>query len=452
MTNKEEVVSIVGVGISSLMIAMKLLEEGFDINIYTKGPDPRINQDSEQYGSTGNGRMGRFVTGFEGETYLSDTPMYPDMQFAFQNPVSKGGWLSKPIDEYSQEDQEWLQKRYEASLDLDKVKDIFEKYYVDHNRESIKLWQELHKSKSFLFKDTDVTNMHDGVLRLYDNETVFKSTLNSHKEYGFLKRELSAEEVASEFPVYKYACDKGLVAGGLIVEGFSFNVIQFCKNAIDHLESNGVKVFWDTSIKEIVIENEIVLGLRTDSNELITSQHYSINPGAYDPGLLKNTSAKNKIGGVAGRWLMMPRPEGYDTPTKIHGNKRDGFPVTDNNLTPVTLDGKRMIAVGGGYVYVGSNQEEYANQEAYKIIDSENERTIDLYLKDFYQEAKTKGEISIWHNTCVRSFTYNDEPIHEIMKTKNGGVMTITAGTNTGTATVAPYLAKWTFESMRDLA
>ena len=322
---KIETVAIVGAGISSLMTALKLQEDGFAISVYTKGPDPRLDQDAEQYGSTGNGRMGRFITGFEGEPYLSDTPMYPNMQWAFQHPISEGGWLAKPIEEYSAEDQAWLQKRYEAALDQEKVRKLFEDYYVKHNRESIKIWQELYESQNFLFKNCDPTDPYSGVLRLYDNQKLFASTLEVHSKYGFLKEKLSTEEVAKRFPVYETACRDGLVAGGLIAEGFSFNVLQFCQNVISYLEAQGTVFHWNTEITKIEIENEIVQRLRTNKGSLIEANHYSVNPGAYDPALLENTPAKGKIGGVAGRWLMMPRPEGYDVPTKIHGNKRAGF-------------------------------------------------------------------------------------------------------------------------------
>lgn len=449
MDKAQKTVAVVGVGITSIMVALKLQEEGFLVSLYTKGPDPRIGQDAEQYGSTGNGRMGRFITGFEGETYLSDTPMYPNMSWAFQHPIYEGGWLAKPIDQYSPEDQEWLKKRYKATLDHEKVHKLFEEYYVVHNRESIQMWQELFKNKNFLFEKCNTTDPYGGVLRLYDNEKLFESTLQAHEKYNFLKEKLSPYEVAERFPVYSDACKEKLIVGGLIAEGFSLNIQQFCQNVISYLETQGVAFQWNTEVKKIEIKDGVVQGLRTNDDKFIVSENYSINPGAYDPQLLDNTSVKGKIGGVAGRWLMMPRPEGYDIPTKIHGDKRDGFPVIDNNLTPCLLNGKRMIAVGGGYVYVGSNPKEYYAQEVYKIVDAENERTIDLYLRDFYRKAKEAGETQIWHNTCVRSFTYNDEPIHEIIQTTNNGFLTITAGTNTGTTTIAPYLAKWTTEVMK---
>lgn len=74
-----------------------------------------------------------------------------------------------------------------------------------------------------------------------------------------------------------------------------------------------------------------------------------------------------------------------------------------------------MIAVGGGYIYVGDGQGDY--DEAYAIADAENERTIELYRGEFYKSAKEKGEVRVRPKACMRSFTYDDQPIHEVMRT-----------------------------------
>lgn len=387
--------------------------------------------------------MGRFITGFEWEPYLSDTIMYPDMQWAFQKPISEWWRLAKPINEFSAWEQEWLHKRFEATQDQEKVKGLFEGYYVKHNRESIILRQDLYTQYPFLFINTDITNPQGGVLRLYDNKRLFHSIIESHKKYSFLKEILSLDEIVARLPLYTEAVKNGLIAGGIIAEWFSLNILAFVDNMINYLEDKGVSFIRNTDIAKIDIDsNSLVQGLATRDGKKIISDNYSINPGAYAYWLLDNTPVKNKIGGVAWRWIILPRPEGYDIATKIHGDKRPGFPVTDNNFTPFIQDGKKMIAVGGGYIYVGDGQGNY--DEAYAIADAENERTIELYRGEFYRAAKKQGEVNVWPKACIRSFTYDDQPIHEVMRTVEGGYLTITAGTNTGTTTLAPYLAAWT--------
>ena len=442
---KQKTVIIVGTGISSIVIALTLLKLGYRISVRTKSPDPRKDKNADTYGATGNGRMGRFVTGFEGEPYLSDTLMYPKMQCSFQNPLALGGWLSKTLSEFSASEQAWLQKRFDAANNQELVQNVFENYYVPNNRWSMDAWKRMYEEQPFLFRNTDVTDFSQGVLRLYDNGDLLDFVIGSHKKYGFLKQVLSVQEIKNRFPVYGKACDQRRVAGGIIAEGFSFNILQFVDNAIDHLEKSGVQFHWESDVKKIQITNGIVEGLLVENGSLLTADYYSINPGAYGNHLLENTPAAGKISGVAGRWLIMPRPHGYDIPTKIHGHKRDGFPVIDNNLTPFMQNGKRMLAVGGGYVFVGDDLSE--NKPAYSIVDSENERTMEVFLSDFYLSAKERGEANVWERSCIRSFTYDDVPIHEILPTQNGGCLTITAGTNTGTTTIAPYLGKWTAES-----
>jgi len=452
MKNRETVI-VVGIGISSAMIAHRLYKEGYEVVVCAKGPDPRINNEAEQHGSTGNGSVGRFVTGFEGETYLSNALsnnlMYPDMQKAFQTPITEGGWLARSVHEYSQKDQEWLQKRYEAANDQGRVQKVFRDYYIKNNTWSIDAWRELAEIHPKLFEGTDMSHPYGGILRLYDNKPLYDYALRAHKEYKFWREDFTPDAVAQCFPEYKEACDKGYIAGGLRAVGFSLNIQQFVFNVISYLEREGVQFFWDIEITKIEIKgNGVVQGLRTKSGQMLTAMHYCVNPGAYGTEILDNTPAGGKLGGVAGRWIILPqppRPDWLRMPTKIHGSPRMGFPLTDNNLTPFIQNGEMMVASGAGYLYVGSNPKEYAeNKQGFKIFDDLNDRVLSMYLGGYYDEAKKNGLVTIWPHSCVRSFTYNDEPIHEIMNTTTGGFLTITAGTNTGTTTLAPHLAEWT--------
>lgn len=148
------------------------------------------------------------------------------------------------------------------------------------------MWQNLYKTKSFLFSNCNATDPNGEVLRLYDNKTSFDYIIKSHTKHGFLKETLSSEEISERFSVYVNVCREGLVAGGIIAEGFSFNILQFCQNVISCLEKQDVLFLWDTEIKSIEIENNIIQVLRTSIRELITSHHYSINTGVYnDPKL-----------------------------------------------------------------------------------------------------------------------------------------------------------------------
>jgi len=411
------------------------------------GPDPRLDRDAEQYGATGNGRSARFVTGFEAKPHLFDTSILPDTFDELCTHVRDGGWLARPHSEFSENDQQWLKKRREASKNEAHIGDLNENYYVKHSKESIAEWLALRKAKPFLFKDTRITNTDEGVLVLCSSERLLRVNVEKYEQYGFLKQFLSGDAVAKRFPVYAQAYKDGNIAGGILVEGFAFNIHQFIENVLSYLESQGVVFFWNEEITKIELdEDKHVVGLRTKNNRLVTSEYYSINPGAYGNEILKNTPAKDKVCGVAGRWLVMPRPKDFTIPTKVLTDNRLGLSIGDNNLTPFTENGQEMLAVSGGCVYTGSDHNNTPPPDVCKLVDSENERIVQLYMGPSYSELKKKNAITSWTNTCLRSFTYDDQPVHETMETAQHGLLTITAGTNTGTTALAPYLATWTAE------
>lgn len=446
---KEETVSIVGTGITSIMTALRLSDLGYPLIVYSKGPDPRLDHDAEQYGATGNGRSARFVTGLEGKPHLFEGSIVPDQLNELFSHFSDGGWLTKPISEYPKNDQAWLTMRHEAATSPGHIANLYDTYYTIFGRESILDWIELQELKPALFAGTDTTGHKDGVLVLCSSDRLLEITVQQYKKYNFLKRILTKHEVTELAPVYEDACNEGHIAGGLIVDGFAFNIHNFIDNCLNYLEQKNVQFVWNEEILRVELNsNKRVIGLETKNIGLVTSKHYSLNPGAYGNTLLDNTPAQNKIAGVAGRWLIIPRPEGFTIPTKILTDSRLGPSIGDNNLTPFTSNGKEMVAVSGGSVFVGSDHYSMPSPDICRMIDTENERILQLYLVSHYNRFKDNDDIKAWTNTCLRSFTYNDQPVHEAIETEQGGVLTITAGTNTGTTALAPYLAKWTAKAL----
>ncbi|MDP9249079.1 MAG: FAD-dependent oxidoreductase [bacterium] len=441
-------VIVVGAGISGLMDAFFLFNAGFKISLYAKGPDPRKTANiTEQYSSTRGGGPGRFISRFEGEHYLGDSPMYPDMKGAFQNHVSQGGWLGKHPYEFTKFDKKWLTKRSLASDDKNKMQKT-EKFYVEANGKAMQLWQEMISKSPELFKDVDLLNT--GILRLYDNPILFNWAIKRHKKESVLERTLSLPEVSKEYPYFSEAVKRGyLRGGGIEAPGFSFNIHKFTDNLINFLELQGVEFNWNKEISKIKLSKRgLVMGLMCKNN-LITADCYSINPGAYsDERFFKRTPAEGKIAGVVGRWMYMPSPKNFKRPVKIHGGTRiergKKFPVVDINLTHfVDADGKEKLAVGGGYAYIGKTPFNL-NNPAFKIIDAENRRTVRRFLGPTYREALKKRNIQKSDETCARSFTYDDIPVMDNMKTVNRGILRINIGTNTGTTTISPLTAQET--------
>ncbi len=419
-------VSIIGVGITSIMVALRLYED-YNVTVYTKGPDPRLDRNAEQFGSTGNGESARFITGFEGGPR------------EFENlPLQQGGWLPCSLSDLSNNDQEWLQKRESAFKEPGHIVNLEQKYYVPNASVSLAEWLVLRRQMPFLFEGADASDPQEGVLVLCDNQELLEATVIKHEKAGFLKQVLSTGDISIKFPLYRKAVTDGIIAGGILIEGFSLNIHQFTENAIFFLEKKGVSFLWGVEISNMEFDPEgRLLGLKVKNGEMIVSKHFSVNPGAYGSDFLRGTMIENKIAGVAGRWLVMPRPNAFTIPTKIMSRNR--LTVSDNNLTPFTSkEGVKMLAVSGGFLYLGTSMYDVTDS-AYQAIDEANLKIVHTYLGEsgavLYQNNRSK-------KICLRSFTYDDQPLYEIVETARGGSLVVTAGTNTGTTALAPYLAQ----------
>ncbi len=448
--NKKTII-IVGTGISGLMDAFALHQAGFKIEVYTKGPDPRSGKKQDYYSSTRNGELGRFISRFEGEHYLGSSPMYPDMKKAFQVRVEDGGWLGKHGNELNSFDKTWLQKRWEACNNEQQMRDT-EKFYVGANGKAMELWQDIILEFPNLFKNADLLNT--GILRIYDKAILFDWAVYRHKKESVLERALFPKDIINDYPYFAEAVELGYTSGAVEAPGFSFNIHKFTDNLIDYLEQEGSKFHWEKCVYRVKFSaQKLVEGLVTEDG-IIKADGYALSPGAYaEESLYKGTPAAGKVGGVAGRWMFMAAPKSFKRPVKIHGDMRSEngktFPIVDINLTHFTADdGNKWLAVGGGYAYLGKPPFK-TTSAAFDAIDAENERTVSRFLGPTYRQAKKDGLLRKSIATCVRSFTYDDLPVMESIKTVNKGLLRINVGTNTGTTTISPFTA---LETVKDFS
>lgn len=439
-------IAIIGSGISGLFQALKLLNHNCDITVFSKAKDPLNLLESEHFSSTFNGEVGRFITTFEGHPYLGDNIMYPNMREAFFRKISEGGWLGNDLNKFSKEELDWLKKREIENEKTQKISENHE-FYISNNIKGLNYYRELIKDLPQLFKDTDLHS--DGILRLYDNEKLWNWSCELHDKSNALERKLSTSDISKEHPAFKEACVTGTIAGGLEAPGITLNIQQFSRNIISYLKENNIKFRWETKIESILKqENGCVDFILTQTGEKVESDYYFFHAGAYSeqtPYL--DTDAHNKIAGVAGRWLVLPRPANFIKPVKIHGSSRveNSYlrPIVDVNLTPFTNkdDNKKYLAVGGGYMFAGFFPFSYLSEEL-SIVDSENHRAMEIFLGAAYKEAKNKGLLINSDKICFRSFTPDDMPLETELPTSTGGKLCITGGTNTGTATIAPSIAE----------
>lgn len=444
MTKKS--VTIIGNGISGLFCALKFVEKDYKVRIITKGAN-FLDKDSnvDFFSSTMNGEAGRFFTTFEGHPYIGNSEMYPKMREAFSKTISKGGWLGKNFLDYEKTENTWLQKRWEANeFDLE-FENKFD-YYVNANKYSMQIWSDLAKSEKQLFEGT---SFHDGyVLRLYNNKYQVDYSIRLHKKYNALKRVLNQKKIIEEYPIFEEGCFNGAVAGGIEVVGQSINIKKFAINLTQYLTKKGVEIIYGKEIIEIEKDKLDKVVFLKSKKQQYTDKNYLFCTGAYHNSVLfNNTPARDKVMGVAGKWFLVPQPKRFTIPTKIHIQNRkvfgDKFPVLDFNFTPYydTKEGKNYIAIGCGYIFSGlspfkgiENEMNFAQQINIEAL----QKVLGSTFKNYFHN----GELIISNSVCHRSFSFDDTPIFDVMDTTDKGKLIITGGTNTGTATMSPFIAQ----------
>ena len=162
---------IVGGGIDALMAALriKMNQTDADITIKTQNSDPRSSQFSNPHGSTWAGLSSRHVTFLEG--YNRNLLGVND--FILQNTVSRGGWLGKNLQNFSEEELQWLARRLSAQhfISFNKKLSIF---FKEYNKTAISIWHDLMRDKRELFHNVNINyNM-----RKYDNENIKEFSLS----------------------------------------------------------------------------------------------------------------------------------------------------------------------------------------------------------------------------------------------------------------------------------
>lgn len=433
---------VVGAGIQGLMTASALRDSGARVTVLSAGCDPRTAGDPRS--ATAGGEAGRFVTPLEGHPYLGDSPFYPDMANALARTVTQGGWLGRSLKDYPSADRAWLRARATANADTAGIvatADWFARSSVD----SMARWRRLADQRLGLFEGTSLTP-HDGVLCLYDRLDLARQAAAVHARLDTLREMLGPDALAELSPTFAPACRSGDIGGAIRVAGYSFDVKRFVTNLIVDLKAAGVRFEWDTEC--LGVEHDgcgNVRGLRLRDG-VRSADHYVLHPGAYG-----NAAFADDLGvplaGVAGRWLLVPRPPGFDCPVKAHVSPRTtdagDHAVIDVNLTPYhdAVRGGDYLAIGGGYLFVGHFPFGFDEVEM-RALDNELEHAARRLMPDWMSQCESDGRIVRSDATCVRAFTPDDRPAVIHRPTARGGHLLLHNGLNTGATALAPFIAK----------
>jgi glycine/D-amino acid oxidase-like deaminating enzyme len=435
-------VALVGGGIVNLITALTLTRAGYEVTLYDAAPDPRSDGDWSAYGCTRGGDNARMFTLTEADNYNDKRyPASGEINTLLERPVSDGGWRISDGASLSPADQRWAAEYKSVPPWLARVytADIF-----SFNREARGLWDALMRDEPGLF---DGVGFCEGILRLYTDEKHFWAQVARQDRVGATRRVLTADEVAERHPALGDACGSSMIIGGIEVVGFTVNVHDFLGRLVDLLERAGADLRWSQPVVEVLWDDGVAAGLVT-SDEIVSADSYVVSPGAYGDELLRGTVAHERIQGVLGVWLTVPNLE----PRLEHSLKiaRTGHSAEDSNVT-VGHDrsGNPALIIGSGYGWTGlqpSNIDPVELEGLYKAV----EDTAQRFFPRAHRAARESGELDASRRLCVRPWTSSSLGVFATAPARDGGLLIVTGGHNTGGFTQSPSVAAAVLAALRD--
>lgn len=497
-------VTIIGSGISGIMTAWQLAKASMKVTLYSKSPDPSVNDSLVDYESStfDSKNDQRYITLFEGHPYLEldgyVDKMYPGIADDFNREVLDGGLLAVQIEKYTERSVRWLEERAAINHELrdgntkiiEEVENLFISY-TRENRAAMAQWYyilaDLIKEHPELIKTLSLS--YKGILRLYDTKDAFEHSKKSHIEEGVFLRELEPEELIIEYPAYTEGVKHRFIQGGAIeIHGLTFGVQSICKLLIDKIQRMGVQIYFESEVESIQKDScGLVSGLKIKGQTKIhQSNHYIFHTGAFaGPELFESVEqAQNKLAAVEGYWITIENADQLlkamgNKPNKVHGKKSlaellsmidavsakhykkelyalgikdqnltEIAPIVDFNNMPINNQGKMILGVGSGYIFKGLAERKENN----KVIFTNNKTSeqFTLLIMELWLEAlhgkkllTEDTKIVIHKEGCKRSWTPTDKELDINIPTSEGGLCMIHDGGNTGSTTKSPFIAEY---------
>jgi glycine/D-amino acid oxidase-like deaminating enzyme len=437
---RAESVLVVGAGIVSLMTALHLIENGYQVELVEKSGDPRVKPHWLSLGCTHGGENARMFSLTECDNY-HDREVLAEAQLHGQinRSITEMGWLIGHPQRYQEQEREWMEHFSGMPIFLANKynEDIFAL-----NHESFKYWNKLILDRPELFESVEFRR---NLLRVTSTAAYHKKQLARQKWAGSYIRELETGDVADHYPSLAAGCLNGEIAGGIEVAGFSLNVHDFVNNLINRLEASDVKFHWGKEARGIGMEDGTVTGIVMDDT-LWTSDHYFLSPGVYGSDLLNGTDSANKIHGILGAWISFPNLEPKLTRSlKI---SRDGHIANSGNIIPArSSTGKDILIFGSGFGYLGRDLSNVDDEQLSALFES-MESYIEAMFPAAYRRAMRTGELRESRRYCIRPWTASSLGVFEIMQATSGLVI-VASGHNTGGFSQSTSVARATVDALQ---
>lgn len=429
--SKSRDVVLIGGGIVNLVTAHRLIEAGYSVRLFDAGPGPGSHR-WKTAGCTHGGDDARMFTLSEMDNYNS-RHAEPVMNAAFRTDLAHGGWAIHAADSLSCDENEWI-------TDYERVSPWRANTYVDDvfsfTRESYGYWKRWFKNDPELFR---TSGYRSGIVRIYSDPKSFEADLERHHRIRSAESQLSPAGVAQDQPALATAVNRGLIAGGIRVVGFTVNVHKFCNTLLKRLQSRGAQIHWNCRADAIEWRNPLAPAAIRIGKERVTATNVVVSPGVYGRRILAGTRCEGKLHGVLGTWLRLPNV----APILRNSLKlvRAGHIVEDANVTIATGPRHdRHLIIGSGYGYVGVDPDNIDPDLILQMYAGVHD-TAAKYFPTAYQAAQNRNMFPSEMKYCVRPWTATGLGLFDVLQSSKGGRYVITGGHNTGGFAQAPAIA-----------
>jgi hypothetical protein len=299
-----------------LLTAVFLVHE-YPLLIIDQGPDPRTTPSLHCLGATHSGGNARMCTATEADCYA------PRFEFSERNQFEKlsrklgnGGWLSENIYQQALE-HSWIAKTL-----------------------AIPEWR------------------GEGILRIYERADDLKQSIEMHRNLGVLSETLTIEGLLAHHPATRDGIATSAIAGGMLVDGFTLQIHDFCNNVITFLEQQGAPFRWKCAAKHFVRDaRQRITHAQFDcgdgSTEDVSGTHYVVSTGSTTRWLYDVFPGAEAIRGMYGIWLDVPNFYGQKHSMKYRAS---AVGCEDANVTVVSDSTKdSWLLIGTGYCFIGTN-------------------------------------------------------------------------------------------------
>lgn len=420
--NEPSDVIVVGAGIVGLTVALTVLRSGKSVRVVDRGQDPRTTFANHGLGASWSGLGARMYTRTEADVY--------DEFFGIDGGAaqSRVPWGPGGIDVRTGHDASHP-TRADAGTGRTAADRSAEIYATTLRARP--LWEQLLAS----LPGQD-QRRHDLVFRGYSTSAAHVRAVERHRAVGDLVRVVAQPEIGPEVPALR-DCRRGAIAGGLWVDGFTVDVHRVMLAMIAALRREGAHLHFGVDVERVVssgsaAHNHLVC---TRDGEALPTAHVILAVGATGNEVSRASGFGAQVTGMIGAWIAIP--DLYDTQHSMK-IRRPGAACEDANVTVGVHEGRPSLLVGAGYGYTGTDPTDVAPSAIRAMT-----KDIAALCRSLFPRAARAAnlEAQIEDPTyCVRPWTTDSLPVHEVQWSASGSVHLVT-GHNTGGFAMAPAIA-----------